>query len=64
MDRKKITMAEKYIGIAATFSNIVGFIALLVAIVAFLSSDYSAAGLSLIAAALAFGLVSVAILKG
>ena len=57
-------MAEKYIGIAATFSNIVDFIALLVAIVAFFSSDYSAAGLSLIAAALAFGLVSVAILKG
>lgn len=43
---------------------VVGFIALLVAIIAFLSSEYSAAGLSLIAAALGFGLVSVTILKG
>jgi hypothetical protein len=64
MDRKRITMVEKFIGIAATFSNVVGFIALLVAIAAFISNDYSAAGLSLIAAALGFGLVSVAILKG
>jgi hypothetical protein len=64
MDRKKITMAEKYIGIAAIFSNVVGFIALLVAIVAFLSNEYAGAGLSLIAAALAFGLFSVATLKG
>ena len=63
MERNRITMVEKYIGITATFSSIVGFIALLVAVVAFFSSDYSAAGLSLIAAALGFGLVSQAILK-
>ena len=64
MDRKRFPMVEKLIGIAAIFSIVVGFIALLVAMVAFLSSEYSAAGLSLIAAALSFGLVSMAILKG
>jgi hypothetical protein len=64
MDRKRVPMVEKLVGIAAIFSIVVGFIALLVATVAFLSGEYSAAGLSLIAAALGFGLVSVAILKG
>jgi hypothetical protein len=64
MDRKGIPMVERLIGITAIFSMVVGFIALLVAIIAFLSGEYSAAGLSLIAAALGFGLVSVAILKG
>lgn len=63
MDRKRIPMVERLVGIAALFSVIVGFMALLVAIVAFLSGEYSAAGLSLIAAALSFGLVSAAILK-
>lgn len=64
MDRKRIPMVEKLVGIAALFSVIVGFIAVLIAIVASLSGEYSAAGLSLIAAALGFGLVSIAILKG
>jgi hypothetical protein len=64
MDRKRIPMVEKLVGVAAIFSIVVGFTALLVAIFAFLSGEYSAAGLSLMAAALSFGLVSVAILKG
>lgn len=64
MDRKRVPMVEKLVGIAALFSVIVGFIAVLIAIVASLSGEYSAAGLSLIAAALGFGLVSIAILKG
>ena len=64
MDRNKIPMVEKLIGIATIFSVVAGFIALLVAVAAFMSSNYSAAGLSLIAAALGFGLASVAILKG
>jgi hypothetical protein len=64
MDRKSIPMVERLVGIAALFSVIVGFIALLVAIIAFLSGEYSAAGLSLIAAGLGFGLISVAISKG
>jgi hypothetical protein len=64
MDRKRIPMVERLVGIAALFSVIVGFIALLVAIIAFLSGEYSAAGLSLIAAGLGFGLISVAISKG
>ena len=63
MDRRRIPMVEKLIGITAIFSVVVGFIALLVALVAFFSNKYSAAGMSLIAAALGFGLVSVAILK-
>jgi len=57
-------MVEKLVGIAVLFSIAVGFIALLVAMAAFLSGEYSAAGLSLIAAALGFGLVSVALLQG
>ena len=52
MDQKRIPMVEKLVGITVIFSNIVGFISLLVAMAAFLSSDYSAAALSLIAAAL------------
>jgi len=57
-------MVEKLVGVAAIFSIVAGFIALLVAMVAFLSGNYSAAGLSLTAAALGFGLVSVALLQG
>lgn len=53
---------ENLIGIATISSLIIGFIAILVAIVAFFSGDYSAAGLSLIASALGFGLFSVALL--
>lgn len=64
MNRKRIPTVEKLIGIATIFSIVAGFIALLVAMFAFLSGEYFAAGLSLIAAALGFGLVSVAILKG
>jgi hypothetical protein len=63
MDRKRIPMVEKLVGIAALFSMVVGIIALPIALVAFLSNEYSAAGLSLIAAALSFGLISIAILK-
>ena len=64
MDRERIPTVEKLVGITVIFSIVIGFIALLVGIVAFLSSEYSAAGLSLIVAALGFGLISVAILKG
>lgn len=53
---------ENLVGIATISSLIIGFIAILVAIVAFFSGDYSAAGLSLIASALGFGLFSVALL--
>ena len=64
MNRKRIPTVEKLVGIAVLFSIAVGFIALLVAMAAFLRGEYSAAGLSLIAAALGFGLVSVALLQG
>ena len=63
MDNKNVRNIENLVGVAAIFSLIVGFIALLVAIVSFLSGEYSAAGLSLIAAALGFGLFSVAVLN-
>ena len=61
MDRKRIPTVEKLIGITVIFSIVVGFIALLFALVAFLNGEYSAAGVSLIAAALSFGLISIAI---
>ena len=61
MDKKRIRKVENLVGVATIFSLIVGFIVLLVAIVSFVSGDYSAAGLSLIAAALGFGLFSVAV---
>lgn len=63
MEQKRTPMAEKAVGIAVLLCIVVGIVALLVAVVAFFSSEYSAAGLSLIAAALSFGLVSIAILK-
>jgi hypothetical protein len=64
MDRKRVSTVENLVGVAAISSLIVGFIAVLVAVIAFLSGDFSAAGLSLIAAALGFGLFSVAVLNG
>ena len=63
MDPKRTPTVEQLVGIAAIFSIVVGFIALLAALAAFLSGDYSAVGLSLIAAALGFGLLSLAIMK-
>jgi len=63
MNRNRIPAVEKLIGMTAIFSVVVGFVALLVALASFLSSDYSAAGLSLIAAALGFGLFSHAALN-
>jgi hypothetical protein len=64
MDRKRVSTVENLVGVAAIASLIVGFVAVLVAVIAFLSGDFSAAGLSLIAAALGFGLFSVAVLNG
>ena len=63
MDRKKVQAVESLVGVAAIFSLVVGFIAILVAIVSFFSGDYSSTGMSLIAAALGFGLFSIAVLK-
>lgn len=63
MDKKSIRNVENLVGVATSFCLIVGFIALLVTIVSFVSGDYSAAGLSLIAAALGFGLFSAAVLN-
>jgi hypothetical protein len=63
MDRKTAPTIENLVGVAAIFSLVVGFIAILVAIIAFFSGDYSATGLSLIAAALGSGLFLIAVLK-
>ena len=63
MDRNTRTMVEKLIGIAAIFSNAVGLFAVLFAMIALLNSEFTAAGLSLIAAALGFGLFSIAALS-
>ena len=63
MNRKPVRNIEKLIGWTASFCLIVGVLALLGAIAAFLSGDYAAVGLNLIAAALGFGLFSVAVLS-
>lgn len=63
MDQKKRNV-ENLVGVTTIFCLIVGFIAILVAVFSFFSGDYSATGLSLIAAALSFGLISLAILSG
>ncbi|MFN2235205.1 MAG: hypothetical protein ACK2U1_13345 [Anaerolineales bacterium] len=64
MNRKPVRIIEKLIGWTTSFCLIVGFLALLGAIAAFFSGDYAAVGLNLIAAALGFGLFSVAVLNG
>ena len=64
MNRKPVRNIEKLIGWTTSFSLVVGFVALLGAIVAFFSGEYAAVGLNLIAAALGFGLFSVAVLNG
>jgi hypothetical protein len=63
MEKKPTLNVEKLIGLATSFSLIVGFLALLGAVLAFFSSAFLAAGLNLIAAALGFGLFSVAVLS-
>ena len=63
MTRKPIHPIEKLVGVAVLFSTVVGVIALLAAIVLFLSGEYSAAGINLVAAALGFGLPAVAVLS-
>ena len=63
MNRKPVRNIEKLIGWTTSFSLIVGILALLGAVVAFFSGEYSAVGLNLIAAALGFGLFSVAVLN-
>jgi uncharacterized membrane-anchored protein len=64
MNRKPVRNIEKLIGWTTSLSLVVGFLALLGAIAAFFSGDYAAVGLNLIAAALGFGLFSVAVLIG
>lgn len=63
MDRNRRTTVEKLIGIAAIFNNAVGLFALLSAMVALVNGEFAAVGLSLIAAALGFGLFSIAALS-
>lgn len=60
---KSVPKVENLVGVATLFSLLIGFIAVLVVIISLVSGDYSAAGLSLIAAALGFGLFSVAVLN-
>lgn len=64
MDQKTVPTIENLVGVAAIFSLIVGFIAILVAVFTFFSGDYPSTGLSLIAAALDSGLFLTAVLKG
>ena len=52
------------LGLAMLGSLVVGFAAFLAAVVAFIDGDNVAVGLCLAAAALAFGLLSNAVLKG
>ncbi len=63
MDKNSIRRVEKLVGIGMYFSLVVGFAAILMSLISFLSGEYTAAGLSLIAGALSFGLLSFAILR-
>jgi hypothetical protein len=63
MDQKRIHTISHLVGVAVIFSIGVGFIAMLFGIISFFLSEFSAAGLSLIAAALGFGLFMIAALK-
>ena len=55
--------AEAFLGMALTGAFAVGVLALLAAIIAFSSADWTGTGLSLMASALAFGLLSNAFLR-
>jgi hypothetical protein len=64
MKEKPVRNVEKFIGLAAGLTLLVGFLSLIGTVMAFLSSDTLAASLSLIAAGLAFGLFLMAVLGG
>jgi hypothetical protein len=63
MEKSKNRNIENLIGIATLLTIIIGFAAVLGAIFCFFTGKFSAGALSLIAAALSFGLFSNAILN-
>lgn len=60
---KKSTRFETLLGIAVVTGLITGFAGLLGAVFAFFNSDWMGTGICLIAAALAFGLISNSLLR-
>jgi len=63
MKRKPVLNMEKFVGLAASLSMVVGILALFGAVMMFFSGDYLVASLNLIAASLGFGLFLVAVLS-
>jgi hypothetical protein len=57
-------LLDAIIGLATLGSAIVGVAGFLVALFAFFNGDFTAAGVCLIAAALSFGLLANAVLRG
>jgi len=63
MKGKPGSNVEKFVGLAAGLILLVGFLSLFGAVMAFFSSEYVAASLSLISAALGLGLFLIAALS-
>jgi len=63
MEKSKYRNIENLIGIATLLTLVIGFAGVLGAIFCFFTGEFSAGALSLIAAALSFGLFSNAILN-
>ena len=63
MKRNLVLDMEKFVGLAASLSMVVGILALFGAVMMFFSGDYLVASLNLIAAGLGFGLFLVAVLS-
>jgi hypothetical protein len=63
MKRKPVLDMEKFVGLGASLSMVVGILALFGAVMMFFSGDYLVASLNLIAAGLGFGLFLVAVLS-
>jgi hypothetical protein len=59
-DRRRL---DAIIGLAALGSAVTGVISLVVALFPFLSGEFLAAGVCLLAAALSFGLLAIAVLR-
>ena len=62
MEGKPGRYVEKFVGLAAGLILVIGILALIGAVIAFLNREYLPASLDLIATALSFGLFLVAVL--
>ncbi len=62
MDSKK--RFDRWVGLAVLLSMIAGILSLLMAVISLIAGEFTGMGLCLVAAALAFGALSIALLQG